>query len=55
MDADEILFLEGGRIVERGSHAELLRQGGRYASLYALQSVGGEPAEEQASAPEARR
>ncbi len=44
MDADEILFLEAGRIVERGTHAELLRLGGRYASLYALQSIGSEPA-----------
>ena len=44
MDADEILFLEAGRIVERGTHAELLRLGGRYASLYGLQSIGGEPA-----------
>jgi ATP-binding cassette subfamily B protein len=43
MDADEILFLEAGRIVERGSHAELLALGGRYASLHALQSQGGEP------------
>jgi ATP-binding cassette subfamily B protein len=43
MDADEIVFLEEGRIVERGNHAELLRLGGRYASLYALQSAGGEP------------
>jgi ATP-binding cassette subfamily B multidrug efflux pump len=46
MDADEILFLDGGRIVERGSHAELLELGGRYASLYRLQSLGGEPREE---------
>jgi len=46
MDADEIIFLEDGRIVERGRHADLLRQGGRYASLYALQSAGGEPQEE---------
>ena len=45
MDADEIIFLEQGRIVERGTHAELLRLGGRYASLYALQSAGGEPPE----------
>ena len=50
MDADEIIFLDDGRIVERGTHAELLRQGGRYASLYALQSAGGEPPEERMSA-----
>ncbi|MEM7022186.1 MAG: ABC transporter ATP-binding protein [Pseudomonadota bacterium] len=40
MEADEIIFLDTGRIVERGSHAELLKLGGRYASLYALQSAG---------------
>jgi ATP-binding cassette subfamily B protein len=32
--ADQVLVLEQGRIVERGSHTELLRHGGRYASLY---------------------
>jgi ATP-binding cassette subfamily B protein len=37
MHADEILFLEDGRIVERGSHAELLAQGGRYRRLFDLQ------------------
>ena len=37
MHADEILFLEGGRIVERGSHASLLAADGKYRSLHALQ------------------
>ncbi|MBJ3786150.1 ABC transporter ATP-binding protein [Devosia sediminis] len=38
MHADLILFLEDGRIVERGSHAELLELGGRYSALYDLQT-----------------
>lgn len=37
--ADEILFLDGGRVVERGSHAELLAQRGRYAALYHMQTM----------------
>jgi subfamily B ATP-binding cassette protein MsbA len=32
--ADQILVLEGGEIVERGTHAELLERGGRYKQLY---------------------
>src|ERR671915_486758 len=35
-DADQILVLEGGRVAERGSHAELVAAGGRYASMWAL-------------------
>ncbi|MFT4979881.1 MAG: ABC-type multidrug transport system fused ATPase/permease subunit [Myxococcota bacterium] len=32
--ADEIIVLDGGRIVQRGAHADLLREGGEYRRLY---------------------
>ena len=37
MDADEILVMDGGRIVERGVHSDLLAQEGAYAAMWLLQ------------------
>ncbi len=37
VDAHQILVMEQGRILERGSHAELLEQDGRYAEMWRLQ------------------
>ena len=37
MNADVIFGLQGGRVVEQGTHAELLAKGGLYATLYAEQ------------------
>jgi len=37
VDAEQILVMEQGRIIERGTHRELLRQGGAYAQMWALQ------------------
>ncbi|MBD3575796.1 MULTISPECIES: ABC transporter ATP-binding protein [Streptomyces] len=42
--ADLILVVEDGRIVERGTHAELLAAGGRYEELYRTQFAAGEGA-----------
>src|SRR5207244_11457416 len=37
--ADRILFLEQGRLVEQGTHEQLMRLGGRYARLFRLQAA----------------
>ena len=37
-NADQILVLDAGEIVERGKHDELLALGGRYSQMYELQS-----------------
>jgi ATP-binding cassette subfamily B protein/subfamily B ATP-binding cassette protein MsbA len=38
-DANQVLVVDGGRIVDRGTHAELVARGGRYRELYELGSV----------------
>jgi ATP-binding cassette subfamily B protein len=49
--ADRILYLEGGRIVENGTHLDLMQANGRYASLYRIQAVmNGQPTTENGDA-----
>jgi len=48
IDADEILVLEDGRVVERGRHGELLLKGGAYSAMWARQ-------QEAAAVEEARQ
>ena len=55
-DADQILVLDGGRLVERGTHEELVELGGRYAALLAgavvdeTEANGRAPGEEPSAA-----
>jgi ATP-binding cassette, subfamily B, heavy metal transporter len=45
IDAHEILVMDAGRIVERGTHLQLLARGGRYAQMWTLQQQSGEGAD----------
>jgi ABC-type transport system involved in Fe-S cluster assembly fused permease/ATPase subunit len=42
VDADEIIFLDHGRIVERGTHQDLLEQKGEYAAMWNRQREAAE-------------
>ena len=50
--ADRILVLHHGRLIEEGTHRELLARRGAYARLYRLQFAPGEEPERSAAAPE---
>ena len=57
MQADQILVVEGGRIVERGTHPDLMRKNGLYAEMFRLQSedrLKEDPAAAQAESEPAR-
>ena len=43
INADRILYLENGHIVEEGTHEELLRKNGAYQKLFSLQYGAGRP------------
>ncbi len=51
VDAHQILVMEAGQIIERGTHAQLLALQGRYAQMWALQQESGEQTDAAAPLP----
>jgi len=49
VSADQLIVVDGGEVVERGTHAELMKRDGAYANLFQSQLIG---TEEYASPPE---
>jgi ATP-binding cassette subfamily B protein len=52
-EADQILVIEAGQVVERGTHEDLLEAGGLYAELYLTQFAAQEHTQERSHAPHA--
>ena len=48
--ADTILYIEGSRVLELGTHSELMRLSGKYAAMYAVQSAIGNNLSDEADA-----
>ena len=42
-DADVVFMLEEGRLIERGTHEELMQLGGKYAAMYQMQARNYQP------------
>jgi ATP-binding cassette subfamily B protein len=48
--ADTILYIESGKVLEQGTHSELINLGNKYAAMYAVQSAIGNDLPDEAGA-----